>query len=423
MENKGVQILGEGLAVSMNDIQTKLNNNILLIGSPGSGKTSLIKANLREATGSYIVSDPKAQLYKEFGGYLREKGYRVLCLEFKNINKKTSAHFNPFHYIKNEEDVLRMSSILSSECESKKDPFWDMAAALLYTSLIACLSFEFEESMRNIRNFISMINMAETRDADTKTELDNLFEKVAENNPESFAYRQYKRFRCMPTRTYQSVLITAQSKLAFLDSPAINEMTSFDEVDLEKVGQEPTAIFVSVSDTDRSLDCLANIFFTTAIQEVVRCADEKCRGGRLPIPVRFILDDFATNFKIEEFPRIITSIRSRNISSWVIVQSKSQLEKLYGDDDATIIAGCDHVVYQGGNDLNSAKYIAERTNLPLARVLGMKVGESIVIERGTEKPAWVKCCGINDRIQVKQKERTPEKNKSGKTSRMWNRAV
>jgi len=384
-KNKGQQVLGEGITSSMDDLKSQLNNNVMLIGSPGSGKTTLVKANLLEATGSYVISDPKSQLYQEFKGYLKEKGYRVLCLDFKNIMNGESAHFNPFHYIRNEDDILKVSALLSADCINKSDPFWDQVTCILYTALISYLVSECDESMCNLRNMISMINMASSsRDADVSSELDLIFNRLAMKKPESYAVRQYQRYRAMSTRTLLSVLITAQAKLAGFDTPAINDLTSYDDIDIPSVGQKPTALFVSVSDMDRSLDGLASLFFNTVIQELVRYADEKCEGGRLPIPTRIFMDDFGTNLRINEYPRIIAAIRSRNISTWTIIQSKGQLEKAYGSDADTIIGSCDHVIYQGGNDLATAKYIAERCNSPLSKVLGMELGQSIIITRGTQ---------------------------------------
>lgn len=388
--NDARQIFAEGNTFSMDDIETNLNNNVMLIGSPGSGKTTLLKANLLEATGSYVVSDPKSQLYREFKGYLGDRGYRVLCLDFKNLMNGESAHFNPFHYIRNEDDILKVSALLSGDCINKNDPFWDQASSLLYSAIISYLVFECNLPTRNLKNMISLLNLASsTRDADIKSDLDLIFEHLEKKKPDSYAVRQYQRYRAMATKTLLSVLITAQAKLAFFDTPTINELTNYDDIDIPSIGDRPTALFVSVSDTDRSMDSLASLFFTTLIQQLVRHADE-CKEGRLPVKTRIFLDDFGTNLKIEEYPRIISSIRSRNISTWTIVQSKGQLEKIYGDDANTILGSCDHVIYQGGNDLASAKYIAERCNIQLSSVLGMKLGQSIIISRGNQMPVFAK---------------------------------
>lgn len=397
--NTGKQILGKNTFSSMNDLESRLNNNVMLLGSPGSGKTTLIKANLLEATGSYIVSDPKSQLYGEFKEYLENHGYRVLCLDFKNLLHNNTCHFNPFSYIRNEEDILKISTLLSGDCRNKNDPFWDQAVSLLYTSLISYLVLECDESKRTLRNMISMISMgASTRNEYEKSELDILFDKLADKKPDSYAVRQYQRYRGMASKTLLSVLITAQSKLAFFDTPTINELTSIDDINIPSIGQKPTALFVSVSDTDRSLDSLAGLFFSIAIQELVRYADETCENGRLRIPTRIFMDDFGTNIKIEQYPRILSSIRSRNISTWTILQSKGQLEKIYGNDADTIIGACDHVIYQGGNDIVTARYIADRTNNSISSILGMEIGKSIIVTRGERESSLVDNIEMNKYI-------------------------
>ena len=209
-----------------------------------------------------------------------------------------------------------------------------------------------------------------------------LMNELEEENPESYAVSLYERFRVAADKTLRSILIVTNSKLGTFDTPEIRKMTAYDDINLPSIGQQKTALFVVVSDTDRSMDGLANIFFTQAMNELCRYADQECEDSRLPVPVRFILDDFATNCKIEEFPRMIASIRSRGISTMLMIQAEAQLEESYGHDGKTIIGNCDTYVYLGGNDVNTAKAVAERCNVPVQKILNMPVETNWIFRRG-----------------------------------------
>ena len=214
-------------------------------------------------------------------------------------------------------------------------------------------------------------------------------EKRAEKvNERSFAVKQYKKFRIAAGKTLMSILITLNAKLGYYDTAEINEMTSTDDINIAGIGQKKTALFVVVSDTDRSLDGLANIFYGQAMNELCRYADMECENQKLPVPARFILDDFATNVCIHDFPKMISSIRSRGISAMIIIQAESQLNALYKEDANTIICGCDTLVYLGGNDVDTAKSISERCNQPLSKVLNMPINKEWIFRRG-EMPAYV----------------------------------
>lgn len=374
-------VLGEGALYSLDDIKTRRNNNVILCGSPGSGKTSLIRPNLYQAVGSYVISDPKGRLYKEFAGYFKKKGYRVCLVDFKNMSR--SNKYNPFHYLHDTNDILSMAYLLSDRIRSDKDPFWDECAAMLYSAIISYLK-EAPERMQTMRNLIAMLTMASTKDAETESELDLLFNRLEAKNPEAWGVKQYKKYRCMPTRTLQSVLITAQSKMLPFENPEINELTSCDDIELATIGIKKTVVFVIVSDVDRSMDSLANLFFTQCIQELVRYADDKCEEGRLPVEVRLFLDDFGTNLYIRNFEKFFASFRSRGLSAWLAIQAESQLEKAYGVEATTIIGSADNFVYLGGNDLESAKMVAERSGKPVQQVLGQKIGYNLILRRGEE---------------------------------------
>jgi type IV secretion system protein VirD4 len=196
--------------------------------------------------------------------------------------------------------------------------------------------------------------------------------------------RTYKKFRVASSRTLRSILVTANSRLGVYDTPELEKMMKEDDVNISWIGRRKTALFVVVSDTDRSMDRLVNLFFSQAMNELCRYADTKCTDYRLPVPVRFIMDDFATNCKIEEFPRMIASIRSREISTTLIIQAESQLTQCYGYDGRTIIGNCDTYVYLGGNDVETAKAVAERCDMPVKKILNMPVGTNWIFRRGEE---------------------------------------
>jgi type IV secretion system protein VirD4 len=214
--------------------------------------------------------------------------------------------------------------------------------------------------------------------------LDHYFSLHETDNPDSYAVKTYKKFRVAASRTLRSILITVNAKLGVYDTPELEHMLEEDDVNISGIGRRKTALFVVVSDTDRSMDGLVNLFFTQAMNELCRYADTKCADYRLPVPVRFIMDDFATNCKIDEFPRMIASIRSREISTTLIIQAESQLSKCYGDDGRTIIGNCDTYVYLGGNDVETAKAVAERCDMPVKKILNMPVGTNWIFRRGEE---------------------------------------
>ncbi len=206
----------------------------------------------------------------------------------------------------------------------------------------------------------------------------------AKKHPGSYTEKTYKRFRSAADKTLRSILISVHAHLSTMAAPEINELTKDDDIDIASIGREKTALFVVVSDTDRSLDSLVNLFFTQAINELCYYADKKCSDYRLPVPVRFILDDFATNCHITDFPRMISSIRSRGISAMLMVQAESQLMQGYGDDGRTIIGNCDTYVYLGGNDVDTAQNVARRCDVPVKKILNMPVGTNWIFRRGED---------------------------------------
>ncbi len=406
MIGKNDLILAENQYYNLDGYQTKLNNNVLVVGTSGSGKTrSIVTPNLLQATGSYVVSDPKGNLYKKYKGYLETQGYVVKKLDF--IHPEASIHYNPFVYIKSEQDVVKMAHLLGGATCNTKDPFWDVAAELLYTAIIGYLWEDYptkELTMHNVQKFLRMCEVAEDS-SDSQNMLDILMERLKEKNADSFAVMQYEKFRVAAARTLKSILITANTKIGLFDTKSMQEMLSKDDVNFATIGQRKTAIFVVVSDTDRCMDVLANLFFSQAMNELCKYADEKCDNidNRLPIDVRFILDDFATNVKIDEFPRMIASIRSRGLSTMLLIQSEGQLRNAYGEDDMTIIGNCDTYVYLGGNDIETAASVSKRCDIPLKKILNMPVGTGWIFRRGQE-PVNAKLFNLDEYHSLKNKE-------------------
>ena len=385
---KNEMIIAEGVSYSLNCYETKLNNNVLVVGTSGAGKTrSIVTPNLLQATGSYIVSDPKGNLYEKYGPYLKNQGYEVKKLDF--TDPENSAHYNFFKYIRKTQDINKISHMIiysKGQDGYKPDPFWDEASELLLQALIAYLYEGFRSSEQNLRSVQKLIDACniDENDSGRETILDKLMEAHEKEYEDSYAVSQYKKFRVAAGKTLKSILISLNARIGQFDTPELRELTKYDTIRISGIGMKPTAVFVVVSDTDRSLDGLANLFFTQAMNELCWQADKRCKGNTLPVPVRFILDDFATNCKIAEFPRMIASIRSRGISTMLMIQSEAQLEEGYNKDARTIIGNCDTYVYLGGNDVDTAEAVARRCDVPLKKILNMPVETNWIFRRGQE---------------------------------------
>ncbi|MCM1327716.1 MAG: type IV secretory system conjugative DNA transfer family protein [Bacteroidales bacterium] len=384
--NKGKLVLAEGVSYNMDCYETKLNNNVLVVGTSGAGKTrSIVTPNLLSANGSYVVSDPKGNLYQKYRNYLQKEGYVVKLLDFTHPEK--SAHYNPFHYIRCEQDIVKIAHMLIYAAKFHDiDPFWDQAAQLLVEGIIG-FQWEFmPPEERNLSVMLDLLDMCEIEgeySEKVNNVLDDKIEEIEQHGfGDSFGPKHYKRFRQAASKTAKSILIDVTAKLAAFDTKELREMLSHDDLDIASIGKRKTVLFVVVSDTDRSMDTLANLFFTQAMNELCYYADNACPDNELPIPVQFILDDFATNCRIDEFPRMIASIRSRGISVMLMIQAQSQLEQAYREDSRTIIGNCDTYIYLGGNDLETADAVAKRCDLPLKNILNMPVGQNWIFRRG-----------------------------------------
>ena len=386
MIEKNALIIAKDQYYNMDCHETKLNNNVLVVGTSGSGKTrGIVIPNLLQASGSYIISDPKGNLYQSYHRDLKKKGYRICKLDFTNPEK--SDHYNFFEYIHSFQDIIKIAHMIMGEKFNenyKFDPFWNQASELLLTAVIGYIYYYFPKKDRTIRSIFSLIEEANIEEEGSirGTELDRRMRRVEACDPDSYVHKYYKKFKVGASKTLQSILIMITAALGRFDSPEINEFMKEDTIQITKIGREKTALFVVVSDTDRSMDNLVNLFFTQALNELCLYADTKCDNYRLPIDVRFILDDFATNCKIDNFERIISSIRSRGISTMLMIQSESQLEHAYGRAADTIIGNCDTYVYLGGNNLNTARAISLRCDIPLKKILYMPVSTNWIFRRG-----------------------------------------
>ncbi|MCR5093334.1 MAG: type IV secretory system conjugative DNA transfer family protein [Lachnospiraceae bacterium] len=380
-------ILAQDQYYSLDCYETRLNNNVLVVGTSGAGKTrGVVEPNLMQASGSYVVSDPKGNLYAKYKDYLKERGYRVVKLDF--TDPANSEHYNFFDYIHSTQDIVKVAHMLIylNNKGGHYDPFWDESSQLLMQACIAFLMESDYKSERTLEYIMKLIDMCDvdeySRSSDPSSELDKIMRFHEEKHPGSYAAKTYRKFRTGANKTLKNIMICVTSRLGLFDSPEINELLRTDTVNIPSIGDRKTALFVVVSDTDRSLDVLANIFFSQAMNELCLHADKECEGNRLPVPVRFILDDFATNVKICEFPRMIASIRSRGISAMLMIQAESQLQEAYGYDASTIIGNCDTYLYMGGNDVGTAKAVAERCDMPLKKILNMPVGTNWIFRRG-----------------------------------------
>lgn len=382
---KSELLIAKNCRYSLNDMKTRLNNNVLIVGGSGTGKTStVVLPNLKQAVGSYIISDPKGSLYKKYGEYFHNEGYEVYNVDFTHPER--SSHYNPLRAIHTTQDILKMATVIVNESASygtKADPFWDNMTTILFSAIVGYM-LETEYQPFNFSSILKLLREGERKDEESKeSKLCNRFKMLKRENPDSWAVSMFADVDQSPNKTYDCIRATLSSKLSRYDTVELQQMMSRNDFTFASIGCLKKAVFVTVSDTDRSLDTLANIFFTQAMQQLCGFAD-RMDDGRLPVPVRFILDDFATNCRIDEFPRMISTIRSRGISVMLMIQAESQLSQSYGEDRMTIIANCDTYVYLGGNDYDTAESVALRCNKPTSQVLYMPVGSCWVFRRGSQ---------------------------------------
>ena len=338
-----------------------INKNVLVIGGSGSGKTRFhIKPNLMQMNASFIVTDPKGTVIEECGKMLVEGGYKIRVLNL--IDFSQSMKYNPFRYLHSENDILKLVNCImentKGEGTSGGEDFWQKAEALYYQALIAYIWYEARPEEKNMNTLLAMLNASEVREEDETFEnaVDKLFRELEQKNPEHFAVRQYKKYKLAAGKTAKSILISCGARLAPFDIAEVRSLMSDDELEIDRVGREKTALFVVVSDTDTTFHFIAAMMYTQMFnvlcEEALRC------GGALPVHVTCLLDEFA-NQKIPNFQHIISVIRSREISAHIVVQTQSQLRAIYKDHAETIVGNCSCVLFLGGKERSTLKEISE----------------------------------------------------------------
>ena len=339
------------------------NKNILVIGGSGSGKTRFyVKPNLLQMHSSYVVTDPKGTVLNEVGKALKEGGYAIKVLN--TINFKKSMHYNPLAYIRSEKDILKLVNTIiantKGEGNQSGEDFWVKAERLYYSALIGYIWYEAPDDEKNLNTLIEMINASEAREDDESFEnpIDKLFKELEQENPEHFAVRQYKKYKLAAGKTAKSILISCGARLAPFDIAELRELTEDDELELDTLGDKKTALFVIISDTDDTFNFIVAIMYTQLFNLLCDKADDKY-GGRLPVHVRFILDEFANIGQIPKFDKLIATIRSREISASIILQAQSQLKAIYKDNADTIVGNCDTTLFLGGKEKTTLKEISE----------------------------------------------------------------
>ena len=339
------------------------NKNVMVIGGSGSGKTRFyVKPNLMQMHSSYCVTDPKGTILVECGKMLVRNGYAVKSLN--TINFAKSLHYNPFAYIHSEKDILKLVNtiIVNTKGEGDKsgEDFWVKAEKLYYTALIGYIWYEAPDNEKNFTTLLEMINASEAREDDEtfKNPVDKMFDELEAEEPEHFAVKQYRKYKLAAGKTAKSILISCGARLAPFDIAELRELMSFDELELDTLGERKSALFVIISDTDDTFNFVAAIMYSQLFNLLCDKADNEY-GGRLPIHVRCLLDEFANIGQIPKFDKLIATIRSREISASIILQSQSQLKALYKDSADTIVGNCDATLFLGGKEKSTLKEISE----------------------------------------------------------------
>ena len=339
------------------------NKNILVIGGSGSGKTRFfVKPNLMQMHSSYVVTDPKGTVLVECGKMLKKGGYAIKVLN--TINFAKSMHYNPFAYIRSEKDILKLVNTIivntKGEGQQSGEDFWVKAEKLYYTALIAYIWYEAPEEEQNFAMLIDLIDASEAREDDEnfKNAVDLLFEELEAETPNHFAVRQYKKYKLAAGKTAKSILISCGARLAPFDIKELRDLMEYDELELDTIGEKKTALFVIISDTDATFNFVVSIMYSQLFNLLCDKADD-VYNGRLPVHVRMLLDEFANIGQIPQFEKLIATIRSREISASIILQSKSQLKAIYKDNADTIEGNCDTTLFLGGKEKTTLKELAE----------------------------------------------------------------
>ena len=340
------------------DPRNARNKNVLVVGGSGSGKTRFfIKPNLMQLHSSYVVTDPKGSIAVECGKLMLRNGYKVKI--FNSINFKKSHHYNPFAYIHSEKDILKLVTTLITNTKGdgkSGDDFWQKAETLLYTALIGYIHYEAPEEEQNFATLIEFINAMEVREDDETFEnnVDLAFKELESREPNHFAVRQYKKYKLAAGKTAKSINISCGARLAPFDIQELREITSYDELELDTLGDRKTALFLIMSDTDSTFNFLISMIYSQLFNLLCEKADD-VYGGRLPVHVRCLIDECANIGQIPNLEKLMATIRSREISACLVLQAQSQLKALYKDNADTIIGNCDSSIFLGGKEPTTLK--------------------------------------------------------------------
>lgn len=334
------------------------NKNVLIVGGSGSGKTRFwIKPNLLQCHSSYVVTDPKGSIVVECGNALLKKGYRIKI--FNTINFQKSMHYNPFAYIHSEKDILKLVTTLIANTKGEAkggDEFWEKSEKLLYTALIAYIHYEAPKTEQNFASLLELLNAMEVREDDEEFQnpVDLMFEDLNRKKPNTFAYRQYRLYKLAAGKTAKSILISCGARLAPFDIAELREITAYDELELDTLGDQKTALFLIMSDTDSTFNFLISMVYTQLFNLLCEKADD-VYGGRLPVHVRCLIDEAANIGQIPNLEKLVATIRSREVSACLVLQARSQLKAIYKDNADTIIGNMDSQIFLGGSEPTTLK--------------------------------------------------------------------
>ena len=344
------------------DPKNARNKNVLVVGGSGSGKTRFwLKPNLLQCHSSYVVTDPKGSIVVECGNALLKNGYKLKILN--TINFKKSMHYNPFAYVHSEKDILKLVTTLMTNTKgegSGGDPFWEKSERLLLTALIAYLHYEAPAEEQNFATLLEMLNTMQVLEDDEEYQnpVDLLFEELAKKKPNSFAGRQYKLYKLAAGKTAKSILISCGARLAPFDIQELRDLTMYDELQLDTLGDKKTALFLIMSDTDSTFNFLISMVYTQLFNLLCDKADD-VYGGKLPIHVRCLIDECANIGQIPNLEKLVATIRSREISACLVLQAKSQLKAIYKDNADTIVGNMDSQIFLGGSEPTTLKDLSE----------------------------------------------------------------
>ena len=344
------------------DPKNARNKNVLVVGGSGSGKTRFwLKPNLLQCHSSYVVTDPKGTIVLECGNAMLKNGYKVRILN--TINFKKSMHYNPFAYVHSEKDILKLVTTLMTNTKgegSGGDPFWEKSERLLLTALIAYLHYEAPVEEQNFATLLEMLNTMQVLEDDEEYQnpVDLLFEELAKKKPNSFAGRQYKLYKLAAGKTAKSILISCGARLAPFDIQELRDLTMYDELQLDTLGDKKTALFLIMSDTDSTFNFLISMVYTQLFNLLCDKADDQY-GGKLPVHVRCLIDECANIGQIPNLEKLVATIRSREISACLVLQAKSQLKAIYKDNADTIVGNMDSQIFLGGSEPTTLKDLSE----------------------------------------------------------------